>query len=315
MYFLNMNMLVLKKYPDNVVKIVNEVFPSNWVINYADEEDLELYIREAEVIIPSHTAINEKLLQKADSLKIIQTGAGYDNVDTDLCRKKGIKVYNAPSVNTNEVAEHTFAFIFRWFKKIEDLNNDIRNNGWSDQKEAKAFSDLTIGIIGWGNIGKKVARTADVFGMKIIVKSSYKKPGVNGNIYFTDKLEELLPESDIITVHTSAGTDKNKMFSDSEFALMKKESFFINTARGSLVDEDALCRALDKKLIAGAALDVFNTEPLPLNSRLRNYDNILMTPHNAGEPDLYNSYKKRFSFFYTNILKADGNRKAEGEIV
>ncbi len=310
-----MNMTILKKYPEEVLAIINEVFPPDWEIYSAETEKRFSIPENTEILIPSHSAVERELLDKVPGLKIIQTGAGYDNVDLEACREKGIRVLNAPAVNTAEVAEHAFAFIFSWFKRTEILNNDIRLKGWSIRKDGKALSDLRIGIIGYGNIGKKVSDIAKVLGMKITVFSEHSDKGFREGVLFTDKLEKLLCESDIVTLHTSADKNNFNMISDREFSIMKENAFFINTSRGSLLDEDALCRALDSGKIAGAALDVFKKEPLPHDSRLRNYSSIIMTPHNAGEPDLYNSYRKRFTFFYVNIMKALENRDPEGVII
>ena len=310
-----MRVLILKKYPEEISDLIKDLFPPEWEVFMEVPEYADVILKKADILIPSHKEVDESVICKAPNLKIIQTGAGFDNVDIELCRKKGIRVLNAPSVNTNEVAEHTFAFIFRKFKKIYELDNEIKSAGWSFKKEGKSFSDLTIGIIGYGNIGKKVALTAQVFGMKVLVFSEHENPGYRDGIKFSETLDTLLSDSDIVTVHTSASKEKFNMISDREFSLMKKDVFLINTARGSLLDENALCRALDRGSIGGAGLDVFKTEPLPENSRLRNYSDIIMTPHNAGEPDLYNSYKKRFEFFSMNIQKALKNINPEGVIV
>ena len=309
-----MKMVILKKYPDKVFEILKECFPESWKIDVLNHENDADLIAEAEILIPSHVNIDRKMIESAPNLKIIQTGAGYDNIDLACCRENGIRVMNAPSVNTNEVAEHTFAFVFKWFKKIEELDEAIRKSGWSEKKKGKAFSDLTIGIVGYGNIGKKVSETAKIFGMKIFVYSKYYS-NIEEGIIFTETLNELLKKSDIVTLHTAFSKEKTNMMSAREFNMMKKSSFFINTARGALVDEDALFRVLKEKKIAGAALDVFKKEPLPAGSPLRDLDNILFTPHNAGEPDLYNSYKKRFSFFSKNIQAVLDNKNPEGVIV
>ena len=310
-----MNVLVLKKYEEDVLSVMRDVFPHDWNIISENPSDAAEAIKKADILIPSHSRVDENILSGAGKLKIIQTGAGYDNVDLDLCREKGIRVFNAPSVNTGEVAEHAFAFIFNWFKKISILDSDIKKRGWSLRKEGRALSDLSIGIIGYGNIGKRVSEIADVFGMNIFIYSEHEKNCSPDNTCFTETLDQLLKQSDIVTLHTSGGKNKNNMISDREFSLMKEGAFFINTARGSLVDEDALCRALDRGKISGAGLDVFQTEPLPSDSRLRNYSNIIMTPHNAGEPDFYRSYRKRFSFFSRNILKALEGGEPDGVIV
>lgn len=310
-----MKILILKKYDKEVTAIIKECFPADWEINISDPEDAQELIKEADILIPSHAVVDNELLDNALKLKVIQTGAGYDNIDIKCCREKGIRVCNAPSVNTAEVAEHAIAFIFNWFKKIDKLDNDIRVNGWSSKKDGKAFSDLSIGIIGYGSIGKKVSEIAKVFGMKIFIYSEHNISRSVDGICFTETLNELLCASDIVTLHTSASKEKTNMISDKAFSLMKNNALFVNTSRGSLVDEKALCRALENKEIGGAALDVFKKEPLPLNSCLRKFDNVIMTPHNAGEPDLNNSYKKRFSFFADNIKAVLDNRTPDGIIV
>ncbi len=310
-----MKVLILKKYGNTVHEIIKESFPSEWEISMSDPEGWDDLIGKADILIPSQMKAGRELLQKAEKLKVIQTGAGYDNVDLEYCRERGIRVMNAPAINCSEVAEHTFAFIFQRYKKIMELDSEIRKDLWSKKKVGRALSDLSIGIVGYGNIGRRVSEIASVFNMKVYVYSAYSEKWYRKNIHFTDTLDELLAESDIVTLHTSAGREKYDMISDREFSLMKKDAFLINTARGALVDEDALCRALDSRKISGAALDVFKEEPLPSGSRLRNYSNIIMTPHNAGEPDLDKSYRKRFEFFCRNIITELEGGEPEGVIV
>ncbi len=301
----NIRVLILKKYDEHIFRIIRDCFPPDWSVTASPPGD-ELQEREilsCDVLIPEHTNVTVQMIETAGRLKVIQSGAGYDSIDLDAARKKGIIAANAPGVNSNAVAEHVFAFLLAWYKQTGPLDTAVKNGKWPREKTGRALENLTIGIAGFGMIGRRVAEIASVFGMRILVFSRSPVDVTDGKNIFTADKETLISESDVITLHLASTGETQGFIGKNELAMMKKEAFLINTARGNLIDEEALIDALEKRMIGGAALDVFKTEPLPPGSRLRNLDNVLLSPHTAGEPDYIASYRKRFTYFYENIKK------------
>lgn len=276
-------------------------FPMNWEIVTVSADELENAIGDAEAIIPEGAAIDRRLLALAPRLKFIQTGAGYDNIDIDACTECGIYVANAAGVNARAVAEHVFAFILAWYKNTIGLDGTLKSGEINVDYTGSELSEKAIGVVGLGNIGKEVCRLAAAFHMKIFGYHHRHTEAIPD----TDvvDLHTLLSQSDIITMHVALNSRTHHLIGPKEFELMKKNAFFINTSRGGVVDEAALVESLRKKQIGGAGLDVFETEPLPAESPLRKLDNVILSPHTAGEPDGLFFHKKRFQFFADNIFR------------
>ncbi|MCP5513900.1 MAG: phosphoglycerate dehydrogenase [Spirochaetales bacterium] len=301
----NIRVLILKKYDEHIFRIIRECFPPDWIVTASPPGDelQESELLTCDVLIPEHVNVTAQMIETAGRLKVIQSGAGYDSIDLDAARKKGIIAANAPGVNSNAVSEHVFAFLLAWYKQTGPLDTAVKCGKWPREKTGRALENLTIGIAGFGKIGRRVSELASAFGMRILIYSRSPVDTADGkNIFKADK-DTLISESDVITLHL-ASTDETKGFIGiNELSRMKKDALLINTARGKLIDEEALVEALEKRMIGGAALDVFKTEPLPSGSRLRNLDNVILSPHTAGEPDYRASYRKRFTYFYENIKK------------
>jgi D-3-phosphoglycerate dehydrogenase len=210
-------------------------------------------------------------------------------------------VANAAGVNARAVAEHVFAFILVWYKNIIALDGALKRGEFSVDYTGSELSEKVIGVVGLGNIGREVCRLAAAFHMKVFGYHHRRTETVPD----TDvvELHTLLSQSDIITMHVALNNQTHHLIGQKEFELMKKDVFFINTSRGGVVDETILIESLRKKQIGGAGLDVFETEPLPEESPLRKLDNVILSPHNAGEPDGLFFHKKRFQFFADNICR------------
>ncbi len=241
---------------------------------------------------------DRELLEKAKKLKILATATtGTDHIDLEYAKERGIHVVNAPGVNTGATAEYTFGMILSMIRKIPFGFDSLKNN----YKERSQFlgnelNGKTIGIIGFGRIGSQLGKYAKAFGMTVLTYD----PLINQKL--TDEigaksvsLDELLTDSDIITLHAFASPENENMISHDEFSKMKKTSFLINVARGSLIDEDALLDALENKKIQGAALDVVKEEPPSNNNPIvdyaRSHDNLIITPHLGGstKESVYNA--------------------------
>jgi len=276
-------------------------FPEQWDIVTVRAEDLNREIDDADVIIPEGAVINKGLLEKAKKLKLIQTVVGYDNVDINAFTERGIFVANAAGINARAVAEHVFAFILGWYKNIITLDGALRSGKFAMDYDGAELSQKVIGIVGLGNIGEEVARLAAAFDMQVL-GHHYRSTLYVSDIKLVD-LHTLIKQSDIITLHVALNSQTHNLIDKKEFELMKPDAFFINTCRGAVVDEPALIEALRQSRIGGAGLDVFATEPLPAASPLRKLENVILSPHNAGEPDGLFFHKKRFQFFADNIAR------------
>jgi D-3-phosphoglycerate dehydrogenase len=260
----------------------------------------------AEVIIPEHIMIDGSFLDRTKQLKLVQTGAGFDNVDIDTCTDRGIYVANAAGVNAIAVAEHVLAFILCWYKNMNYLDRTMRQGAYGVDYVGAELADRVIGIIGLGNIGRQVARLAKAFNMRVL---GYDIRSIDtGNEIESTDLTNLLKTSDIVTLHVFLNDQTRHMISRPELELMKSDAILINTSRGPIVDEFALIEALQIRKIGGAGLDVFETEPLPADSPLRKLDNVILTPHTAGMPDGLKFHKKRYEFFLQNIQRVSEGR-------
>lgn len=296
-----MKVLIVGYYTEDTVEKIRNVFPDEWnvVAVFPGEEERE--ILDADILIPEHIPVNETLLKQAAKLKLVQTGAGFDNVDIEACTKYGVQAANAAGVNATAVAEHTFAMILGYYKNIPFLDSFMKQG--KDEKQlyynGAELDGKTIGIIGLGAIGRKVASYCHAMGIKILGYDPYVKECAD-YIHLV-KLEELLKESDIITVHVYLNDETRHMFACDTFEKMKKTAVLVNTARGGIICQQDLIEALKKGEIGGACLDVFEEEPLPADSELRKLSNVILTPHTAGMPDGLKFHKTRYEFFRKNI--------------
>ena len=297
----NMNIVIVRKPNNETKSLIADQFPNDWKLVFVSSRELETVIENADVLIPENETVKLSLLDKAKSLKLIQTGAGYDNVPIEACTQKGIYVANAAGINAQAVAEHVFAFILSWYKNIVYFDSIMKGGKFRVNYVGAELSGKVVGIVGIGNIGKEIARLAGAFKMDVL-GYHYHQIETSSDIELVD-LQSLLKSSDVVTLHVRLTNRTRHMIGQDEFELMKKDALLINTSRGAVLDETALVEALKNKKIGGAGLDVFEEEPLPDNSPLRNLKNVILTPHTAGEPDGLYFHSKRFKFFAENIRR------------
>jgi len=248
------------------------------------EEELAHKIGNYDGIICSNTLLNASILNKAKRLKVIvKWGTGTDNIDKDYAKKLGILVYSSPNAFTNPVADTVMAFILAFARGTVFLDRIIRNGSW-EKPLYFSLSERTLGIIGFGNIGRAVAKRANSFGMKILANDIVNIPKKITSLYNVQMVNksEILSRADFISLNCDLNETNHHMLTRKEFELMKDTVVIINTARGRLVKEGDLIYAIENNLIAGAGLDVFKDEPLPRESPLRNFENVLLSPHNAN---------------------------------
>lgn len=284
----------------SINRIVGQ-FPSDWRVVIVSVQEMEPELADAEVIIPEHVTVDGPFLDRAKKLRLVQTGAGFDNVVVSECTRRGIYVANAAGVNTTAVAEHVFAIILCWYKAMIHLDGAMRRGEYGVDYSGSEVAGKTIGIVGMGSIGRAVARRALAFEMKVL-GYDIRPVEADGGVQMTD-MATLLGGSDVITLHTFLDDRTRLLIGRREFDAMKKDAFLINTSRGPVVDEAALIEALRAKRIAGAGLDVFEEEPLPKESPLRGMKNVILTPHTAGMPDGLKFHQKRYAYFRENILR------------
>ena len=298
-----MNLVIIGRFPAVTDTQIRAFFPADWEVSITESNLAGPYLQNADALIPEHIPIGPSFLDQAPKLRMIQTGAGYDNVDLAECTRRSILVCSAAGVNTAAVAEHTMALILGWFKNIVYLDSFLKAH--RDSRELRysggELCGKTAGIIGLGAIGQRVSSLCRAFGMNVLGYTRHPK-SVQG--VEAVSLDELLARSDVVSIHVPATPETRHMIGRQAFQKMKPSAVLVNTARGSVVHEEALIEALSDHQIAGACLDVFEEEPLPQASRLRELPNVILTPHTAGYPDGVKLHEKRYSFFSSNIRQA-----------
>lgn len=246
-------------------------------------EELKAVIKDYDgLIIRSATNVTADILEAADNLKVIgRAGVGLDNVDLKAATKKGVVAMNTPAGNTTSTAEHTMSMILALSRNIPQACASMKAGKWDRNKfSGVELYGKKLGIIGFGRIGSTVARFAKAFGVEILAYDPFLSKEVAGKqgVQMVE-LAELLKAADYITVHIPKSDETQNLISDKEFGLMKKTVRVINCARGGIINEDALTRALETGRIAGCALDVFEQEPPSPDSPLLKFDNCVLTPH------------------------------------
>lgn len=226
----------------------------------------------------------EKVLRSAPRLKVISKwGTGIDSIDTVAATKLGIRVCNTPNAFTDAVADTTLGYILSFARGLHMMDRDVRNGLWT-KPDLLSLKECTLGVVGVGSIGTSVVRRTCAFGMKLVGAD----PIAPDSSFLLETgivmmpLRQLLVEADFVSLHCDLNPTSFHLIGRAELNVMKASAYLINTARGPVVDETALIDALRTKRIAGAALDVFEVEPIPLDSPLREFSNCLLATHNAN---------------------------------
>jgi D-3-phosphoglycerate dehydrogenase len=234
------------------------------------------------LIVRSSTKVTAEVIEAASRLRVIgRAGVGVDNIDVNAATRKGIVVLNTPSANTISAAEHTIAMILALSRNIHLASESLRRGEWNRKRftGVEVFNKI-LGVIGLGRIGTEVVKRAQGLGMRVLAFDPYlSKEGAERLKVQLVSLEQLLRESDYITLHTPLTPETKRMIGRKEFAMMKDGVRIINCARGGIIDEEALYEALTGGKVAGAALDVFENEPPSPDNPILKLDNVLVTPH------------------------------------
>lgn len=306
-----MRIVIIEPLGISVDKVSEAVKPledlGHEVIYYENrmENTAELIRRgkDADIIIVANLPFRKEVIESCKNLKMISVAfTGVDHVDIDFCREKGITVCNAAGYSTNAVAELTFGLLISVLRNIPKCDAAVRNEGTKAGLVGCEVFGKTFGVIGAGAIGGRVCRIAKAFGCKVLAYSRTEKEDLKKEGVEFVKLNELLEKSDIISLHMPSTPQTAKFISKPEIEMMKKNAVLINTARGAVVDSEALADALNNGRIAGAGIDVFEGEPpIDKNHPLLNSKNTVVTPHVAfaSEEALY----ARAEIVVQNIIK------------
>ena len=254
------------------------------VYAYSSDEEIIERVRGATIVITKELVLSNEMVEAFDdSIKlIIEAGTGYNNIPLATCQKKGIMVCNIPAYSSQRVAQTAIMLMLNLASSMQVQLRMLERKDHSNftkylQVSHVELNDKVLGVVGYGHIAKETIKIAMAMGMKIVVASRTPRQDHDG-IHFTT-LDELLKMSDVVSLHCPLNEQTYHMIASSQLALMKPTAFLINTARGALIDEQALIAALQKKEIGVAGLDVLEHEPPLDNSPLYDMDNVIITPH------------------------------------
>lgn len=255
-----------------------------------EKDDVEERIKDANIILTNKVVLDRNNLKSANNVELIcEMATGYNNIDIEYAKENGIAVTNVAGYSTGTVAQHTFALLLTLYDNIRYFDDFVKSGEYSKSgmftNLERTYNDLSgkvWGIIGLGNIGKKVAKIAQAFGARIVY---YSTSGKNSDSNFVRvELEELLKTCDVISIHAPLNEKTKGLINYKALTMMKKDAILINVGRGPIVVDEDLAQAIDEEIIGGAALDVFEAEPIPNNNPLlsiKNTEKLIMTPHIA----------------------------------
>ena len=273
------------------------------------ESETTPLIRDADFLMLIPGRVPDGSLRAATRLKLIQlVSAGFEHMNLDLCRELGVPVANNGGTNSTDVAEHTLGLILALYRRIPEFDRAMRDDPVQAEEHDFGTTTFTIsgktaGVIGFGNIGRKVARLLRAFGAEVVYADAYAaSPEVEAEVGATRApLDELLRRSDIVTLHTPLNDDTRGMIDARALGLMKRSAVLVNTCRGKVVVEADLVEALKSSAIRGAALDVLEQEPASPDHPLLTLDNVILTPHSAGMT--YDTWERRGKFVFENMRR------------
>jgi D-3-phosphoglycerate dehydrogenase len=245
------------------------------------EEELIKRIRPADIVINirSSSRFTKNVFEQCGQLRLVSLwGTGTDNVDLPAAAHHGITVTNTPGVSALSIGEHCLALLLSVARRIPMTGAQMRQGQWP-KRQGTQMHGKTLGIVGFGAIGRRFAQLGAAIGMRVITWTMHPKPELG---FESVPLETLLRESDVVSLHLRLSNETRGMIGERQFGMMKPSAILINTARGPIVNEGALIGALETGRIAGAGLDVFDLEPLPAEHPLRRLPNAVLTAHSAG---------------------------------
>ncbi len=302
--------------PTPVLDLARALLPSGFELVVADPGTPAFYqaAEDAEYYLGLARQMGGEFFRAAPKLRLVQLlSAGYDRVDVEAARKAGVPVANNGGANATAVAEHTIMLMLAVLKRLVRFHNDVVAGKWRAggpfDSPAYELSGRTLGIVGLGNVGKKVARRAAAFDMRVQYYDIARLPEHQEDalgVHFV-LLNELLRSSEVVSLHVPLDDSTRAMLGPREFALMKPSAILVNTCRGPVVDEEALYRALTEGRIAGAGLDVLVEEPPAPTHPLFTLPNVTLTPHSAGPT--WENWTARLRNGFDNIQRVAAGRR------
>jgi phosphoglycerate dehydrogenase-like enzyme len=274
----------------NLIDQIIEIIPDWTIIIGKDREIWQEHIHDAEIIAGWKKGIEKDCLAPHSKLKWLQTwSAGVDSLPLETLESRNITVTSANGVHAYPISETIFALMLSLTRNIHTYVKNQQDRKWHHSDMKLEMHEKTVGIIGVGTIGKEAAKIAKAFGMKVLgVRHSGKQQEFVDEMFTTNQLDAVLPNCDYVVVTLPLTKETNRLFSAKQFDLMKSSAFFINIGRGEIVVERDLISALQRGQIAGAGLDVFEQEPLTVESPLWEMENVIITPHTSGSTEHYN---------------------------
>lgn len=307
--------------PEMAERITNHA-PADYKVtvhapNLSEAEQIET-LQDADFLILFGAPPADAALRAAKNLKLIQlVSAGYDQLNVALCQELGIPIANNGGANSIDVAEHTLALILGFYRHMIAQDCNVRNNQYKNINnglDTYTIHGKTVGLVGLGNIGQRVAKLLNTFGAKIIYTDAQQaSPQVEEeyNATYTD-LNSLLQQSDIVSLHVPLLDSTRNMISTEQLAQMKSNALLVNTCRGGVIDQPALTKVLQEKSILGAALDVLTPEPPDPNDPILKCENVLLTPHSAGVT--FDTWSRRGEFVFANLQRVWSGEKPQAVV-
>lgn len=285
-----MKIVVLDGHTLNPGDLSWDAFKAQGELTVYDRSPEETVLKRAEhadAVITNKTPLNRELIRKLPMKYIGVLATGFNVVNVEAAAKRNVVVTNVPGYSTASVAEHVFATLLSWARKVDYHHDTVRKGRWSRESDfcywnfpLVELAGQTMGIVGYGEIGKAVARRARAFDMNVIVHTRTPPAGGVEGLRFVD-MDTVFRESDVVSIHAPLTPLTENLVNAERLALMKPTAFLINTSRGGLLDEEALFAVLRDRRIAGAALDVLKQEPPELQHPLFRFPNCIITPHHA----------------------------------
>jgi D-3-phosphoglycerate dehydrogenase len=302
------------RYVGTPLEMLKSVVPDGFTIETLEEATYDCLLRQcvdADYFLASgRLPIDERVLSAAKQLKMIQrTGVGTEMLDLEAIKKHGIPVFVNAGVNARSVAEHTIALILACLKRLPQINADTHAGVWKKQLQGVSTHELygkTVALVGMGNIGRTVAAMLQPFGVKILytdVVRHSKEVEDDLDLNYFENFEPMLPKADILSFHCPLTSDNREMLNAETIAKMKHGAMVINTARGKLINEEALYEALKERKLCMAAMDVHYEEPMQKDSPLMDLDNVILTPHIGGLS--FEAFKRMMLNAVSNIVNFD----------
>ena len=312
------NVLVLSGPALPLLKMAEEMKPDGYELNVCTPEtetdEVEKLASDADFVLAFGHGVTDNILRAGENLKLVQLcSAGYDGVNLRVAGELGIPVANNGGANAIPVAEFALTLILACHRHLPIAHNDTRADAWMrpeiDGYDSYELLGKTVGIVGAGRIGSTLARLLRGFETNTLYTDLVRSEKAESYGAKRVELDELLAESDVVSLHTNLNSTSRKLIGAREFKLMKKSALLVNTCRGPVIDEPALIQALQDGEIWGAGLDVFEIEPVEPDNPLLTMDNVVVAPHVAGKS--WESYPRRVDFAFSNMQRVWRGETAE----